>query len=126
MSSEDYMRLPGAWDVRHWLRIPALRHDADGSAIEDELGGLDGIRGVQVYVSRRRIRVLYDQSKTDYRSIKDRLEAIGFPIADNWWWNQKGNWFQFLDANARENANAPPAPCCNDAPQTKRLPNRNR
>lgn len=123
MSSEDYMRLPGAWDVRHWIRIPALSHEADGRRIEDELGRLEGIRVVQVYVSRRKVRVMYDQSKMDYRSIKDRLEAIGFPIASNWWCNQKGYWFQYLDCNARENANAPSAPCCNKPRGIKPLSN---
>jgi len=126
MSSEDYMRLPGAWDVRHWLRIPALRHDADAITIEEGLGRLSGVRGIQIYRSRRKIRVLYDQSNIDYQSIKQRLEEIGFPVENNWWWNQKGNWFQYLDCNARENANAPSAPCCSNPRGLERSSDRHR
>ena len=114
MGREDFMRLPGAWDVRHWISIPALGHEADGNAIAAALGKLQGMRRVRAYVGRKRIRVLYDQTKLDFYLIKDQLEQVGFPMADSWWWRQKENWFQYLDTNARDNANAPPPVCCSN------------
>ena len=126
MSSEYFMRLPGAWDVRHWIRIPALRHEADGNAIVAELGKLQGIRRVKAYVVRKKIRVLYDQTKVDFHLIKNQLEQVGFPMADSWWWRQKEKWFQYLDTNARDNANAPPPPCCSNPKGIDRATRRQR
>lgn len=103
-----------AWDIRHWIRIPALNHQADAITINNALAKLPGILQVQVYLERKKIRVEYDQTKVDFLLLKNQLEAVGFPLSDSWWWRRKWSWFQYLDVNARENANAPAPPCCSN------------
>jgi hypothetical protein len=38
------------------------------------------------------------------------------PPLSNWWTRLKASWYQYTDTNARDNANAPPAACCNKLP----------
>ncbi|MET0048326.1 MAG: heavy-metal-associated domain-containing protein [Sedimenticola sp.] len=114
MSRDDFIRMRGAWDTRHWIRIPSLSHEADGVRITQYLKQMDGVRQIEVLQKLRKIRVTYDQTKVDYESIKEQLEKNGFPISDSWWSRRKGKWFQYLDFNAKVNANASSPPCCSN------------
>ena len=114
MSREQFIRMRGAWDTRHWIKVPALSHDADGLQVQQHLAEIDGVGEVECHPGKRRIRVTYDQTRTDYDSLLQQLEVLGFPAANDWWSRQKGAWFQYLDRNARENANAPEPPCCSN------------
>ena len=114
MARESCIRMRGVWDARHWIRIPGLSHEADVEAIERGLGDLPGIRKVLGYPNRRKIRVTYDQTATNFAAVMERLEEIGFPPASDWWSRKKAKWFDYMDHNARENANAPAPPCCSN------------
>ncbi|PLX61818.1 heavy-metal-associated domain-containing protein [Sedimenticola selenatireducens] len=114
MSRDQFIKMRGVWDTRHWIAVPGLSHEADGLLLEQSLSALDGIRLVQIVPGRRRIRVTYDQTRIDFRQILERLESIGFPASDSWWSVRKAGWFQYLDRNARENAHAPEPPCCSN------------
>ena len=104
MSSEYFVRLPGAWDVRHWIKIPLLSDQGTADTIVEALTGLPGMKRIQVYPKRRRIRVLYDQTQLDFQSIRVSLRGIGYPMSDSWWWKNKGQWFQYLDRKVRNRA----------------------
>lgn len=114
MSRDQLIRMRGAWDARHWIKVPALSHDADGLQVQSHLAEINGVGEVEYYPGKHRIRVTYDQTRIDYDSLLQQLEAHGFPAANDWWSRQKGAWFQYLDRNARENANAPEPPCCSN------------
>lgn len=114
MSRDQFIRMRGAWDTRHWISVPGLVHEADGLSIQERLGEVGGIRGVEFSPKKHRLRITYDQTRIDYDTLLQHLGALGFPASDSWWSRQKGIWFQYLDRNARENANAPEPPCCSN------------
>jgi hypothetical protein len=114
MSRDQFIKMRGAWDTRHWITVPGLSHEADGLQLEHSLAQLDGMQRVQTIPGKRRIRVTYDQTRVDFQQILERMESIGFPASDSWWSLRKAEWFQYLDRNARENANAPEPPCCSN------------
>lgn len=114
MSRDQFIRMRGAWDTRHWIGVPGLSHEADGLRLEQSLGELDGVQRVEVVVGRRRIRVTYDQTRIDFLQILECMAENGFPASDSWWALRKAAWFNYLDRNARENANAPEPPCCSN------------
>ena len=114
MSREAFIKMRGAWDARHWISIPSLSHQADGLQIERQLGRSPGIRAVHVFVASKKIRVTYDQTAIDFNQILENLSSIGFPVAGGWWWRKKAAWFQYLDSNAKSNAEAPSPPCCSN------------
>ncbi|WP_428609679.1 heavy-metal-associated domain-containing protein [Sedimenticola sp.] len=114
MSRDQFIKMRGAWDTRHWIKVPGLSHAADALQLEQCLTELDGVQRVQIVPDRRRIRVTYDQTQTDYQTILERLAAIGFPASESWWSARKATWFQYLDRNARDNAQAPEPPCCSN------------
>ncbi|MEJ1354601.1 MAG: cation transporter [Candidatus Sedimenticola sp. (ex Thyasira tokunagai)] len=104
----------GAWDASHWINIPSLNHEADGLQIDHILKALSGVHEVNVSISTRKIYIIYDQTQTDFQQIQEKLEEIGFPASNSWWSRKKADWFQYLDTNARANANAPTPPCCSN------------
>lgn len=120
MSREAFIKMRGAWDTRHWIRVPALTHDADGLQIRRYVAQLEGVRQVQVFTGSRKIRVTYDQTRVDYGRVLEALELAGFPASESWWSRVKTGWFQYLDTTARDNAKAPPLPCCSDPDSVKR------
>ena len=86
-------------EVRHWIKIPGLSHAADNLSIERALMKLKGIKGVECYLERKKIRVIYTPAMRDFNSIIERLEATGFPVSDDWWSRQTRHLFQYLDHN---------------------------
>jgi copper chaperone CopZ len=117
MNMQDSMRPVGTWEVRRRIKIPALVHAADAMAVERVVSALSGVRKVAADVDKQEVVVRYDASQSAYQMIVEVLENIGFPPLDNWWSRFKGNWFQYSDTNARDNANAPSPACCNKPPR---------
>ncbi len=75
------------------------------------------VRRVRGDPKKRHVLVIYDVTGSDYQGLERALEEVGFPPLDNWWARLRSNWYQNLDINGRENANAPAAPCCNKPPR---------
>ena len=117
MKTSSSMKSDGAWDVNRRITIPALVHAADGMAIERVVNAISGVRNVSINVDKHQVAVRYVASKTDYREILELMENTGFPPLDSWWSRVRGNWYEFSDSNARDNAKAPPPACCNKPPK---------
>ena len=117
MKTSSSMKSDGAWDVNRRIKITGLVHAADGMAIERVVNAVSGVRNVSINVDKHQVVVRYDASKTDYRKILAPLENTGLPPLDNWWSRVRGNWYEFSDPNARDNAKAPPPACCNKPPK---------
>ncbi|QYZ67438.1 MAG: hypothetical protein OI74_13620 [Gammaproteobacteria bacterium (ex Lamellibrachia satsuma)] len=115
--AQDPMKPVGTWEVRHRIKIPALVHAADAMVVERAVSALPGVCKVATDVEKHQVIVRYDATQSAYQVIADVLENTGFPPLDSWWSRFKGNWFQFSDTNARDNANAPPPACCNKPPK---------
>ena len=117
MKTQHAMKPAGAWDVRRRIRIPALSCTADAKLVEDAVGALSGVHMVDVDMDKQQLVVIYDARRSAYESIVTALEDAGFPPPKNWWSRIKGNYYQFADGNARDNAKAPPPACCNKPPK---------
>ncbi|MES9899910.1 MAG: heavy-metal-associated domain-containing protein [Sedimenticola sp.] len=114
MSRDDSSANRGVWDTSHQISIPSLNHEADGLQISQFLNALTGMREVKISTSDQKVHVTYDQKQTNFQQIQEKLEEIGFPISGSWWSRRKADWFQYLDTNARANANEPTPPCCSN------------
>jgi len=108
------MKIEGVWDVKRKISLPSLSHQADGDMVASTVAGLAGVHEVQVDVAGQQLLVLYDVTRVDYQTILDALAQAGYPAKDDWWARVKRGWFQYLDTNGRENANAPEPPCCSN------------
>ena len=117
MSRQDSMKPTGTWEVRRRINVPALAHAADAMAVERAVGELPGVRKVATDLDKHQVVVRYDTSQCAYDSIVDVLKCIGFPPLDSWWNRLKGNWYQYTDTNASDNAKASPRACCNKPPK---------
>jgi copper chaperone CopZ len=117
MKTQDSMKPTGTWEVRRRIKIPALVHAADAMAVERAVSALPGVRKVATDVDKHQLAVRYDASQSAYQAIVEVLENAGFPPLNTWFSRFKGNWFQFSDTNARDNAKAPPPACCNKPPK---------
>ena len=116
MKIRDPMKPVGVWDVRRRINISTLVHAEEAIAVERTIGALPGVCKVSADVEKQRITLRYDASQIDYQAILDALENTGFPPINSWWSQIKCGWFQFVDTNARANAKAAPAACCNKPP----------
>ena len=117
MKKADSMRPEGPWEVRRRIKLPSMKHAADGMAVERVVGEMPGVLAVLAKIDKHQVVVRYDASQLNYHSIMDTIEKTGFPPLNNWWNRFKGNWYRFFDENARENAKAPPSACCNKPPK---------
>lgn len=107
----------GVWDVRRKIKIPALVHQADAMTLEGRVESLPGVHSVAADIEKRQLIVCYDVTGSDYQSIIEALEDTGFPPLDNWLSRRKRSWYEYTETTARENAKAPPPPCCNKPPK---------
>jgi hypothetical protein len=117
MKTQDPMKPVGVWEVRRRIKIPTLVHAADAIEVEHVIGMLSGVYMVATDLEKHLITVLYDASQVDYQTILNALGNTRFAPMDNWWSQIKGSWYGFTDTNARDNAKAPPAACCNKPPK---------
>lgn len=117
MANTHSAKPTGVWEVTRTIRIPGLSQEADALVIVRALDELSGVKKVSTDTHKRCVSVQYDASAVDYNSIVILLESAGFPALSGWWSRLKGNWYQFTDSNARENANLPTPPCCNKSPK---------
>ncbi len=124
MSRDNFIKMHGAWDTRHWISIPGFTHEADGLQIETHLLQLVGVQMVETNLDSKCIRVTYDQTRTHFYEILSCLRDIGFEANQSWWWRKKATWFQYLDNNAKANANAPEPICCSDPKEITGRPKR--
>jgi len=107
----------GNWQVVRIIQLPSIDNRSDIQLIERCLMKLDGIEQVTGDTHKKHIKVTYDASQIAYNAIVNTLIAVGKPPKNNWWTRLKGGWFQYTDTNARDNAHAPAAPCCNKPPR---------
>lgn len=126
MSREEFIKIRGAWDARHWVRVPSLVDKPQATKITQVLGEVPGIKTVMTYPKRQKIRVTYDQTKVNFCQIQAALEVADLPTADDWWSRSKAAWFQYLDQNAQVNANIPASPCCSNPTQILKQKKRRR
>ena len=104
-------------EVRRWIEIPALAGDTDVVMVEQAVNALPGVANVTADIARHRLMVQYDAAQLNYQSIIQALNSVGFPPSHDWRSRIRGSTYQFMDANARDNANAPPPACCNKPPK---------
>lgn len=99
------------------IRLPALATATDAQEVRASVAGLLGVQEVNIDLSRRRIRVRYDVRQIDCSALVEVLERAGYPPAPGWLSRLRLRLYQYADTNARENAKAPPPPCCNKPPR---------
>ncbi len=105
------------WDVTRHIPLSKALQDKEGTELIQALEALYGVASVTVGKGNRQIRVVYDASRVDYRTLSLALEEAGFTRAHGWWNRLKAKLYAYSDANARDNAKAPPPACCNKPPK---------
>jgi len=109
--------LKGNWLVTRTIRLQDMANWSDIQTIEAILKPLNGIHTLTTDIDNEGISVTYDASCLDYLTIIQTLKQANIPIKNTWWTHLKGSWYQYTDSNARDNAHAPAAPCCNKPPR---------
>ena len=107
----------GPWEMVRRIRLPGLGSAADAEQVRTALNGVPGIQEVAIDLHKRRLLVRYDVNQLDYGSLQRLLENAGFPAASGLLDRVRASLYQYADTNARDNAKAPPPPCCNKPPR---------
>ncbi|MCU7959970.1 MAG: heavy-metal-associated domain-containing protein [gamma proteobacterium symbiont of Bathyaustriella thionipta] len=104
------------WIFRHAITIPGLMNESQVHAIHQHLAGLKGIQQIDEQPDKHRLRVSYDVRVCSYQEILQSLQKAAIPVSEGMWQKLRNYWFQFTDANTRDNARLPVASCCNKPP----------
>jgi hypothetical protein len=104
-------------EVRRRIKLAGPVDPEEARVIEEALVNLPGLRQARVNSKRRLVDIRYDVALTDYLSLLKILEEVGYPSLRSWWSRCKRGWFAFTEENMRQNAKAPPPPCCNKPPK---------
>ena len=105
------------WTVRRALRLARVVSADDIARIEKNLASLEGLLCFSVKQGSDKLKVSYNVMKMDYQVLGKTLDELGCPLSSRSWSRIKGWFYQFSDTNARDNATAPPPPCCNKPPR---------
>ncbi len=117
MKQTDPMKPVGPWEVTRRILVPALDVMTDVVELSETLMQLPGVRRVAIDPKRGEVQVRYDATACDYQTLFSAIRSQGIEPAGGAWSRFKARWYQFSDTNARDNANAPSAPCCNKPPR---------
>ncbi len=107
----------GPWEVVRRIRLPGLASAADAELVRNALNEATGIREMAIDLPRRRLLVRYDVNETDYATLQQALEKAGYATPSGLLNRIRASLYQYADTNARDNAKAPPPPCCNKPPK---------
>ena len=107
----------GPWEMVRRVRLPELGTTADAQQVRSALNGVPGIQEIAIDLHKRRLMVRYDVNRMDYGSLLRLLKNAGFPAASGLLDRVRTSLYQYADTNARDNAKAPPPPCCNKPPR---------
>ena len=105
------------WTVRRTLRLAGTVSADEVVRLKEPLESLEGLIGFSIEQGSDRLKVIYNVMKMDYQVLDKTLDALGCPLSSGSWSRIKGWFYQFSDTNARDNAKAPPPPCCNKPPR---------
>ena len=106
-----------SWNVTRSIPFPNVLNEEHMSTAMQLLKELPGVRSVSPGKGNRCIRTTYDASAVNFNNLVSVLEEAGLRTKSGWWEGMKRKLFQFSDANARDNAYAPPPSCCNKPPK---------
>ena len=117
MQTRASMKPETACEACRSIKLPTISHAANAMAVERAMADAAGVIKTEVDPGKRRLRVLYNTTITNFATIAELLEDIGFSPDDSWWNRVKASWYEYLDENTRTNARAPAPPCCNKPPK---------
>ena len=105
------------WEVVRTIRIPSLTTATDAQEIRRALQEAPGLLEVVPDLAKRRIQVRYDVNQLNYRRLLELLAQAGHPAPSGLTTRILTALRDYADTNARDNAKAPPPPCCNKPPR---------
>lgn len=117
MKARQPATLDSSQEVKRRIKLPRPVNTEDAQAIESALNALPGLRETVVDPHRHSIHVTYDVSQADYQMLSKAIGGTGYSPTKSWWSRCRRSWFAFTENNIRENAKAPPSPCCNKPPK---------
>ncbi len=79
------------------------------------------IHNVEHDRSSNTLSIEYDQLLTNYSTLLTSLSELDIAYKKSLALKLEKNWYDYLDANTRENALAPPASCYNKPPKKTNL-----
>ena len=106
-----------AWEMVRTIRLPSLASETDAQTIRRALEVSPGVLETALDLPKRRLQVRYDVNQLNFRDLLDLLTQAGHPPPDGPLRRLLVALRVYADANARENAKAPPPPCCNKPPR---------
>jgi copper chaperone CopZ len=62
------------------FQVQEIHCGACEEAIRKSLSRLDGVRTVEPDAATNRVEVIFDEARTDERSIAERLATAGYPV----------------------------------------------
>jgi heavy metal translocating P-type ATPase len=64
------------------FRVGKLDCESDAAAVERGLKGVPGLVGLKVYPKSAKVALTYDPGETSPEALKERLNALGFPVQE--------------------------------------------
>jgi copper chaperone len=68
--------------TRATYSVPEIMCEGCATSIQKALSDLEGVGGVDVDVAGKRVRVEFDETRTDRGTVRERIEAAGFDAED--------------------------------------------
>lgn len=100
--------------VRRKLPLMSLQGSECEGRIREAFAEMEGVSRVQLQPEKNQVVVQYDAAQLDVQRVAAVLSGAGCPLANTFRSRLKQAWYGFLDENIRDNAAAPPKPCCNN------------
>lgn len=103
-----------AFTAKRLIRLPSMNSRRDEDNVRGRISSLKGVYRVVMNLPRKQILVIYNTARIDFSAITVVLFDAGYPMENSRWIRFKALWYQYLDDNARANAQLPSTDCCSN------------
>lgn len=94
------------------IEVDNMVCDGCEQKIKDVISGIRGVKQVNADYKKGEVKVIYDLSQTELKSIENKVREIGYNVKENFITKLERGFIHFFEENEKRNLNQKSSPCC--------------
>jgi len=96
------------------IEVDNMVCDGCEQKIKDVISKICGVKQVNADYKKGKVKVIYNLSQTELKSIEEKIKEIGYNIKDNFLTKLERSFIHFCEENEKSNLNQKSSPCCSN------------
>jgi len=94
------------------IEVDNMVCDCCEQKIKDVISRISGVKQVNADYKKGEVKVIYDLSQTELKSIENKVREIGYNVKENFITKLERGFIHFFEENEKRNLNQKSSPCC--------------